>query len=119
MARGGRCAGSGQKPGEDATVASWLPVLRGVTPHGLRHGLQTWMDEDGIPEVLKTERMGHELPGMHGVYGHVSPAMRAELKDALQNRWDGALRQRAQLTPHSTVPILDGLLPCAGCSYRG
>ena len=21
-----------------------------------------------------TERMGHEMPGMHGVYGHVSPA---------------------------------------------
>ena len=26
-------------------------------------------------EVLKTERMGHEMPGMHGVYGYVSPAM--------------------------------------------
>jgi hypothetical protein len=42
------------------------------------------MDEDGIPEVLKAERMGHEMPGMHGVYGHVSPAMRAGLKAALQ-----------------------------------
>lgn len=39
-------------------MASWLPVLRGLMPHGLRHGLQTWMDEDGIPEVLKTERDG-------------------------------------------------------------
>ena len=36
------------------------------------------MDEDGIREVLKTERMGHEMPGMHGVYGRVSPAMRAD-----------------------------------------
>ena len=36
------------------------------------------MDEDGIPEVLKTERMGHEMPGMHGVYGRVSPAMRGD-----------------------------------------
>ena len=36
------------------------------------------MDEDGIPEVLKTERMGHEMPGMHGVYGRVSPAMRTD-----------------------------------------
>ena len=71
-----RCLGAGQAPAEDMAVASWLPVLRGVRPHGLRHGLQTWMDEDGIPEVLKTERMGHEMPGMHGVYGHVSPGMR-------------------------------------------
>jgi hypothetical protein len=73
------------------------------------------MDEDGIPEVLKTERMGHELPGMHGVYGHVSDAMRAELKDALQERWAGSLRERAQISPHSVVPLLDSLLH----AYRG
>jgi len=107
---GGRCAGSGQEPGEDMTVASWLPVLTGLTPHGLRHGLQTWMDEDGIPEVLKTERMGHEMPGMHGVYGHVSPAMRADLRAALQDRWDAALRERARLSSRSIVPVLDALL---------
>jgi hypothetical protein len=68
------------------------------------------MDEDGIPEVLKTERMGHELPGMHGVYGHVSDAMRAELKDALQARWENALRDRARLNPRSVVAVLDRLL---------
>jgi hypothetical protein len=68
------------------------------------------MDEDGIPEVLKTERMGHEMPGMHGVYGHVSPAMRADLKAALQERWEDSLRERARLSPRSIVPMLDGLL---------
>jgi integrase len=106
----GRCPGSGQAPAEDLTVASWLPVLRGVTPHGFRHGLQTWMDEDGIPDVLKTERMGHEVPGMHGVYGHVSPAMRADLRAALQERWDDSLRDRARLSPRSGVKTLDALL---------
>jgi hypothetical protein len=74
------------------------------------HGLQTWMDEDGIPEVLKTERMGHEMPGMHGVYGHVSPAVRANLKAALQARWERSLRERAQLCPRSMVSTLDALL---------
>ena len=68
------------------------------------------MDEDGIPQVLKTERMGHEMPGMHGVYGHVSPAMRADLTAALQDRWEISLRERAQLRPRSIVPALDGLL---------
>jgi len=68
------------------------------------------MDEDGIPEVLKAERMGHEMPGMHGVYGHVSPVMRADLKAALQERWEGSLRERARLNPHSIVPVLDALL---------
>lgn len=87
-----------------------LPLLRGVTPHGLRHGLQTWMDEDGISEVLKTERMGHEMPGMHGVYGHVSPAMRADLKAALQECWESSLRERTRLSPRSIVPVLDALL---------
>ena len=107
---GGPCPGTGQEAAEDLAVASWLPVLRGLTPHGLRHGLQTWMDEDGIPEVLKTERMGHEMPGMHGVYGHVSPAMRANLKAVLQERWEVSLRERAQLSPRSAVPALDALL---------
>ncbi len=106
----GPCPGSGQEAAEDLAVASWLPVLRGLTPHGLRHGLQTWMDEDGIPEVLKTERMGHEMPGMHGVYGHVSLGMRAELKAALQERWKSSLRERARLSPRSAVPTLDALL---------
>jgi integrase len=110
MARGGRCLGSGQDPAEDASAASWLPVRRGLTPHGLRHGLQTWMDEDGIPEVLKTERMGHELPGMHGVYGHVSSAMRSDLKAALQERWERSLRARSQLCARSIVPPLNILL---------
>jgi hypothetical protein len=68
------------------------------------------MDEDGIPEVLKAERMGHEMPGMHGVYGHVSPAMRANLQAALQERWEGSLRERARLNPHSIVSVLDALL---------
>lgn len=42
------------------------------------------MDEDQIAAVLKSERLGHDQPGMRGVYSHVSPAMREELKAALQ-----------------------------------
>ena len=108
---GGPCPGSGQKAADDLAVASWLPMLRGLTPHGLRHGLQTWMDEDGIPEFLKTERMGQEMPGMHGVHGHVSPAMRADLKAAVQERWEASIRDRARLAPRSIVTALDALLP--------
>jgi integrase len=109
-AGGDRCPGSGQEPGEDVVLASWLPVSRGLTPHGLRHGHRTWMDEARIADVLKFERMGHEEPGMRGVYGHVSPAMRAELKAALQERWEQSLRERASLAPRSSVRLLDELL---------
>jgi len=110
MAGAGRCEGSGQPPAGDLSLASWLPVLTGLTPHGLRHGHQTWMDEDRIADVLKSERMGHEVPGMRGVYSHVSTAMRAELTTALQERWAASLRERARLAPRSIVPVLDALL---------
>jgi len=36
---------------------------------------------------------------MRGVYTHVSDAMRAELKDALQARWEQSLRARAAIDP--------------------
>jgi hypothetical protein len=91
-------------------MASWLPLSMGLTPHGLRHGHKTWMDEDQIADVLKSERLGHEEPGMRGVYGHVSPAMREELKAALQARWEDSLRQRARLAEGSAVPLLGKLL---------
>ena len=65
------------------------------------------MDEDRIADVLKSERMGHEVPGMRGVYSYVSDAMRAELTAALQERWAASLRKRARLAPRSIVPILD------------
>jgi hypothetical protein len=118
MAGADRCEGSGQPPASDLTLASWLPVLPGLTPHGLRHGHQTWMDEDRIADILKSERMGHEVPGMRGVYSHVSDAMRAELKAALQERWAASLRERARLAPHSIVPVLDALLAEQGGSHN-
>jgi hypothetical protein len=69
------------------------------------------MDEDQIADVLKSERLGHDEPGMRGVYGPVSPAMRRELIAALQARWEESLRQRAALSPVSAVSLLSRLLP--------
>jgi len=107
---GERCPGSGQVPGDDVALASWTPLIKGLTPHGKRHGHKVWMDEDQIADVLKSDRLGHDEPGMRGVYGHVSPAMREELKAALQARWEESLRQRAELAPVSAVPLLNRLL---------
>jgi hypothetical protein len=72
------------------------------------------MDEDQIADVLKSERLGHDEHGIRGVYGHVSPAMRDELKAALQARWEESLRERATLSPVSAVPLLDRLLAGIG-----
>jgi integrase len=95
---------------DDTPLACWLTIRPGLTPHGLRHSHKTWMAEDGIPEILQALRLGHSVPGMRGVYTHVSDAMRAELKRALQDRWETSLRERAAIAPYSPVPLLDGLL---------
>jgi hypothetical protein len=37
------------------------------------------MAEDGIPDILAEQRLGHEIPGMRGLYTHVSDRMCAAL----------------------------------------
>ena len=58
----------------------------------MRHGHKTWMAEDGIPEILAEHRLGHEVPGMRGLYAHTSDRMCEDLKAALQVRWEDSLR---------------------------
>lgn len=102
--------GSGDQPAEDPPLATWLQVREGLTPHGYRHSQKTWMIEDGIPEILAEQRLGHQVPGMRGWYAHVSQRMRDELLTALQVRWEESLRQRAAIDPRSPLPLLDSLL---------
>jgi hypothetical protein len=54
--------------------------------------------------------MGHEVPGMRGVYSHITPRMRAELRDGLQELWEVSLHERAQLSRCSAVGVLNDLL---------
>jgi integrase len=65
----------------------WSPILPGAVFHGLRHFHKTLLDEAGLPDVLVHERMGHQMPGIGGVYSHVTNAMREQLIDELQTRW--------------------------------
>lgn len=90
--------------------ATWVPIAPGATPHSLRHSHRVWMDDDGIPEVLMHERLGHDMTGIRAVYSHVSPDARQRLCDSLTARWEQSLLQRAALHPSSPVPLLDGLL---------
>jgi hypothetical protein len=85
-------------------------VLSGLTPHGLRHGDRTWLDDLGVQETLKSERMGHDMPGMAGVYGHIMPEWRRRLRAQLQELWETSLRERAELDDGSAVSMLNGLL---------
>jgi integrase len=107
---GEHCPGTGSQPCDPPAIASWLPLLPGLTAHGLRHGHQTWLDDLGIRYVLQSERMGHEVPGMRGVYSHITPRMRAELRESLQQLWETSLQERARFAGRSSVAVLDGLL---------
>jgi integrase len=68
-------------------VYGWEPIIAGFRFRDLRHTHRTWMDEDGIAEALKSQRLGHQLPGIRGVYAHATEPMQAPLLAALQHRW--------------------------------
>ena len=65
----------------------WSPVITGAVFHGLRHLHKTMLDEAGHPDVIVHERMGHQMPGIGGLYSHVTDAMRKRLTAELQRRW--------------------------------
>jgi hypothetical protein len=57
------------------------------------------MTAHGYADLLR-----HEVPGMRGLYTHVSDRMRETLVEALQARWKDSLRARAAIRPHSPSP---------------
>lgn len=56
--------------------------------HLLRHAHKEWLQEDNIPEVASEARMGHEIQGVRGLYGNVTPGMERRIADVLQERWE-------------------------------
>lgn len=90
--------------------ACWMPIAKGLTPHGLRHSHRTWMEELGTPRVLMDERMGHLDGSVSALYAHVTDSMRATLMEGLTGLWEASLTARLALSPHSPVPVLDALL---------
>jgi hypothetical protein len=124
----GHCPGSGKQPADDAPLACWLPVKDALTPHGHK----TWMAEDGIPEILAEQRLGHQVPGnarpvrprlaadaretdrgSAGPVGGVPPAARRHppaLPGPVARQLAGAVPGRASRSPRSgaTIGVLKG-----------
>jgi integrase len=88
----------------------WVPVAEGLTPHGLRHSVKTWMEEKGIPEIMSETHLRHDIPGISGAYRHVTPAMRRDLSAAMAGGWEEALGERLAMSPSSPVAVLARLL---------
>ncbi|GAA0386148.1 hypothetical protein GCM10010357_03690 [Streptomyces luteireticuli] len=62
--------------------ACWVPIAKGITPHGLRHTHRTWMEDRELlntEKALIDERMGHIEGSVSARYAHVTPAMRQRL----------------------------------------
>lgn len=58
----------------------------------LRHGAKEWLDTDGHSRVAVEYRMGHEMPGVEGIYSNVTPEMEASIMETSQARWMGFVR---------------------------
>jgi integrase len=75
-------------PAVNGDRANGIPtIVAGMHFHDLRHTHKTWLIEDGIPEIAQARRMGHRLPGVRGIYSHVTAVMEHTVADALQHRW--------------------------------
>jgi hypothetical protein len=57
-----------------------------------------------------TRWMGHEVPGMRGVYKHIAPEWRVDLVTGLERLWEESLDNRLKISAPSAVPLLDGFL---------
>ncbi|WP_371791233.1 LacI family DNA-binding transcriptional regulator [Streptomyces sp. NBC_01471] len=94
--------------------ACWLPIAKGLTPHGLRHTHRTMMEDLGTEKVLMDERMGHIDGSVSARYAHVTAGMRQRLILGLTGQWEAALDARLMMSPRSPVTVLDALLQKRG-----
>ncbi|WP_329119419.1 LacI family DNA-binding transcriptional regulator [Streptomyces sp. NBC_01465] len=90
--------------------ACWLPIAKGLTPHGLRHTHRTMMEDLGTEKVLMDERMGHIDGSVSARYAHVTVGMRRRLVAGLTAQWEAALDARLAMCTTSPVGALDSLL---------
>ncbi|KAB1983426.1 LacI family DNA-binding transcriptional regulator [Streptomyces triticiradicis] len=88
----------------------WVPIAKGLTPHGLRHTHKTRMEGFRTPPKLMDERMGHIDGSVQARYSHITHEMRQELLAHLTAEWEAALDARLAMSPKSPVGVLNTLL---------
>ncbi|MFJ6316003.1 tyrosine-type recombinase/integrase [Streptomyces californicus] len=74
----------GARPALDAVQS-----FKGRRLYLVRHGHKAWLDEDGHSRFAVESRMGHEVPGVEGVYSSVTVPMERAIMKTLQERWEG------------------------------
>jgi hypothetical protein len=75
----------------------------GLTPHGMRHGNDTWLAEADVAEVARCARLGWEMPDkIQSICTHVSASMERHIIEVLERLWHDALTARAQVSTRLT-----------------
>jgi hypothetical protein len=88
--------GAQERTGRRDRLRPELPAVEemaGQDIYRLRHWHRELLDEPGadIARVAKEARMGHELPGVEGVYSMVTLAMEERIVEYLQGVWEKLL----------------------------
>lgn len=89
-----------------------VPEFAGKRMYLLRHGHKAWLDEDGHSRYAVEARMGHEVPGVEGVYSSVTVPMEESIMKTLQQRWERLgvpawkPGMQAEYAPRTTVASL-------------
>lgn len=78
-----------------------VEAMAGQDIYRLRHWHRELLDEPGadIARVAKEARMGHELPGVEGVYSMVTRAMEERIVEYLQEVWEKLLARGVWTPP--------------------
>lgn len=79
----------------------WAPIKPALTFHGLRHTHKTWLNEGGVDKSLQFQRLGHRMPGVEGIYSHVTQVMIDFMLTTLQDRWRRS-HDGHTITPHTS-----------------
>jgi integrase len=84
--------------------------MAGEDIYRLRHWHKALLDEAGdIPRVAIEARMGHELPGVEGVYSEVTVAMEQRVAGYLQGVWDKEVVAAGLWVPSFPTALPDDL----------
>jgi integrase len=87
-----------QVPEERRKLPSSYPSMRAVAgvadivPHGLRHSMKVWLDEQRHPRIAVEHRMRHVVPGVEGTYSHCTLQMQKDIASGLQELWMNSRR---------------------------
>lgn len=94
--------------------------MAGEDIYRLRHWHKAKLDEAGdIPRVAVEGRMGHELPGVEGIYSEVTVAMEERIVEYLQRVWEKEVVGAGLWTPSFPIPLPDDLLQASPPLFSG